>query len=158
MRTLQGTTTFTKEDVPTWKTGYVRLCIFEVLLCAIGVTVPVVFEYLKKDSKPRIAGAPDQREANRRAQYNVEEPGSTPQLSPDIRPPRVVQDLTNPNQHKTAYDPIHEFWLNLSFHVISLGCAFHHSESVMMVVFAYLHGIIFAGYVYLEVFLRVIFR
>lgn len=50
------------------------------------------------------------------------------------------------------YDFIHNLWLYLLFHAISLGVSFHKPlQSGMIVIWAYLHAITFGAYMFLHV-------
>ena len=88
--------------------------------------------------------------------------------SEDIRPPPAISDVgltVTGMDEVNDYDFVHMLWLHLLFHVISLGVSFHRQyQSGVIALWAYLHAVNFAAYVYFHVifffsfFLSVLFN
>lgn len=158
--------TFTREDVTGWAVGVIRWCILEVLLCSAAILAINVLELMRKNQM--IIGFPqgyihDENEAQRAENYKEGEKkdgeekkdgdsaGKT-DLKPQSNKPAGIGLTVTGLEEVNDFEFIHQLWLYLLFHVISLGVAFHRiNQSGLIVLWAFLHAICFAAYIFFHV-------
>ena len=141
---------FTSEVIPTWNDWYNRGCVIEAVLCTIGIFVIVGVEYAKKTEFPTFSG--DRKEKSRKQAYE-QRPGST-EFPPDGSQPGTTVGGSTAKKNEEVeeseedLDPIHQMFLLMTIHVISIGFAMRNSVNGYGLLLCYLHLLLFAANLY----------
>lgn len=105
----------------------------------------------------------DEKEAERAQNYKEEDKkegedkkdGSSPSktdLKPQSNKPAGIGLAVMGADDINDFEFIHQLWLYLFFHVISLGISFHRiHQSGIIVLWAYLHALCFAAFIFFHV-------
>lgn len=152
---------FTADEVPGWNNYLNRWVALEIFLTVIGLGAIVYMEYHNKDfkfTKKRSNGgtqesAQPQSEGARGQDYIDNSEDLESEMSAND-PPAVNEPgrlAPTATVQVPQYDLIHEFWLLMFFHAVSLICGMRHSAQVLTVIFAYIHFLAFAAYAFFHV-------
>lgn len=149
---------FTSDDVPGWNNGKNRWVALEILFSVLGLGAAIYMEYhIKAINLTKKAGTPapkptgNQEEGARGEDYIDDSEDIESELPELPGLPSGTLPPASGTAKLAPYDIIHEFWLILFFHAVSLICGMRHSAQVLTVIFAYVHFLMFAAYVFFHV-------